>query len=87
MVKGTQDWARNNLFYDPSPLSSNYKINWDDTIVIGDSDNDSLNSHIDIEQLQKLDSSAIRQEREIIQEEISFPSGPNIENVLDIEFR
>jgi len=26
-------------------------INWDDTIVIGDNDNDSLNSHMDIEQL------------------------------------
>jgi hypothetical protein len=87
MVKGTEDWDGNDFFYDPSLLSSNHKINWDSTIVIGDNDNDSLNSHIDIEQLQKLDNYAIMQEREIIEEEISFPCGPNIENVLDIEFQ
>jgi hypothetical protein len=87
MVKATEDWAGNDFFYDPSPFSSNHKINWDDTIVIGDNHNDSLNSHMDIEQLQKLDNYTIRPEREIIEEEISFPSGPNIENVLDIEFQ
>jgi hypothetical protein len=68
-------------------LSSNHKINWDDTIVIHDNDNDSLNSHMEIDQLQILDNSAIRPEREIIEEEISHPSGPNIENVLNIEFQ
>lgn len=83
----TTHWAGNVLFFDPSPLSSNHKINWDGTIVIGDNDNGRLNSHMEIEQLQILDNNAIRPERKIIEEEISFPSGPYTENVLNIEFQ
>jgi len=56
-----------------TPLSLNYIINQDDTIVISDSDNDSLNSHMDKEQLLKLDNYAIRRNREIIDEEIFSP--------------
>jgi len=87
VVMGTEDWAGNVLFSDPSPLSSNQKINWDGSIVIGDNDNGRLNSHMEMEQLQILVNNDIRLERKIIEEEISFPSGPNIENVLDIEFQ
>jgi hypothetical protein len=54
MVKGTDHWAVNDFFYDPSYLSSNHKINWYGIIVIGDNDNDSLNSHMDIEQFKIL---------------------------------
>lgn len=60
MVKGIEDWNVNDLFYDPSPLSSNHKINWDGIIVICENDNDILNSHMDIEQLLKHDNFDIK---------------------------
>jgi RNA polymerase subunit RPABC4/transcription elongation factor Spt4 len=87
VAMGTEDWAGNVLFSDPSPLSSTHTINWDGTIVIGDNDIGRLNSHMEIDQLQIIDNNAIRPERELIEEEISHPSGQNIENVLDVEFQ
>jgi hypothetical protein len=87
VAMGTEDWAGNVLFSDPSPLSSTHTINWDGTIVIGDNDIGRLNSHMEIEQFQILENNAIRPERKIIEEEISHPYGPNIENVLDIEYQ